>query len=268
VTKALVCNDAEAAARWAETLPGEARISTLCTVAKAWAADDPQAALEWLTEHPLNRASDDGKPPPDGSDPRTEAFGSWLQRDEDAAREWAAALPAGEMRDAADARLIMQLAESGRSAEAAQKFIDFTADPTGSVAARVAAELAKSDPVAAATWASELPPGKAQEQAVTTSVTNWTMKDPPAVAAWLQQFPASEVRDRAVATYALMLTIVDPAAGGEWVSQVNDPWRRTRAAEGIFWRWHLADPTAARTWLRGLPGIDEDSRRIVLHDNK
>jgi len=259
-------HDPEAAARWAEALPKEAANATLCTVAKTWAAADAEAALDWLTSRATVDEADPNADLLRRRDPRREAFGSWLQRDEEAARKWAAALPEGEMRHAAEARLIVQLAETGRSAEAAQRCADFSADPTGSLAARVAEELSKSDPLAAATWASELPPGKAQEKAVTGTVTTWAMKDPAAVAEWIQQFPASTVRDRATASYAHVLGIADPATAGEWVGQVRDPSVRTRAAMGVFWRWNLSDPPTARAWLRDLPGIDEESRRTLLHD--
>jgi len=268
VTNAYVRKDSAAAAEWAAALPAGARAGALGIVAKSWAADDPQAALAWLEANSERLAIDKEKPLGQEADPRMAAFGSWLQRDEGAARAWSEGLPAGEMRNAAEAQLILLLAQTGRGIEAAQRSAAFSADPAGEISSRVATELARTDPISAAKWAAELPAGKAQERAVTETVTRWTLQDPPAVRRWLEQFAPSEVRDRAIATYAGTLAIADPPTATPWVMQVSDPLRRTQAAQNLFWRWDLSDPAAARAWLRAVPGIDEESRRILLHDNK
>jgi hypothetical protein len=268
VTQAYVRKDAAAAAEWAAALPAAARPGALGIVAKSWAAEDPQAALAWLDANSERLAIDKEKPLAQQADPRMAAFGSWLQRDEGAARAWSDGLPGGEMRNAAEAQLILLLAQTGRGIEAAQKCAVFSGDPAGEISSRVARELARTDPISAAKWAAELPAGKAQERAVTETVTRWTLQDPPAVGRWLEQFAPSEVRDRAIATYAGTLAIADPSMATEWVIQVSDPLRRTQAAQNLFWRWNLSDPAAARAWLQALPGIDEESRRIFLHDNK
>ncbi|MEO8350255.1 MAG: hypothetical protein ABI680_00905, partial [Chthoniobacteraceae bacterium] len=260
--------DRDRAREWADALPEKMRIAALGAVANVWAATDARAAMEWLTEHPAREAADPAKPTDDPKDASMEVFSAWLGRDEAAARAYAAALPAGEAREAADVSLISYCAENGRTEEAAALLAQSGDLQGGALAGRVAEAMARDDPMAAAAWAASLPPGPNQTKAIQAAAGAWTGRDPASVANWIEQFPVGEVRDKAVGVYVQRIAAMDAPAAAEWVMQVSDPWQRGSAARSVFWQMRQRDPDGAAKWFSTLPGIDETLRRITLLDSK
>ncbi|MEO8350711.1 MAG: hypothetical protein ABI680_03210 [Chthoniobacteraceae bacterium] len=266
IARELAVSDLEQARAWAEALPGEQRTLALGSVAQVWAASDPRGAIEWLSEHPAGPVSDPNKAYEPPEDIRIHVFRSWLGRDETAARSYASSLPAGETRAVVDAALISCLNQSGRTAEAAALFAQAENPGNGALASKLAAAMANDNPIAAATWATSLPPGPGQTEAVKTVASTWAGRDPISVASWIEQFPAGKVRDRAVAAYAQNIIQMDPSAAAEWTLQIEDPWDRGKLAQSVFWQMRARDRQGAERWFENLPGIDETIRRTTLLD--
>lgn len=159
--------DLAAAAQWGRQLSSETeRSDTLLNVAYEAARTQPVAALKLAQELP---------PGDNRSDLLVHAASQWAVQDPSAAADWARQIPEADLRE----RLLVE----------------------------IAAASTDSDPVAAATLATnELPPGKAQSDAVVAVVQRWAQTQPGAAAEWVGSFPAGAVRDTAMEELARLST--------------------------------------------------------------
>lgn len=241
--------DPRAAMEWAEKTPETFRGQATLGVAGAWLVTDPQAAMEAPMLPHL----------------RALAFSTWMELNETAARSYVQGLPPGEQRDGLMSALISQLAQSGRTREATALFARAnSANGNGHLEWNLALAMAWQDPVAAAEWVAQLPPGRGQVRAIDAVANRWTLRDPAATAAWLDQLPAGEARDSAVKTFVWRVADLDQPGAASWVSLIGDSGERADAAAGVFQNWRKRDPAAAAAWMRSLLGIDEIRRKMIL----
>jgi len=156
---------------------------------RKWAKRDPRAAWDWVLKQPdddhrvemleefCHQIAQDGDPAravvladklhltSHGTLANLEQ--QWAQKDLPAAREWAVAKPASDLKN--------ELLE------------------------RVAYVWSASQPAAAAGFVvQQIPPGSAQTEAAICVLHQWAMRNIDDAAAWVELFPEGEIRERAV----------------------------------------------------------------------
>ena len=150
-------HDADAAADWAATLPDEIeRRGFLGAVCIGLAAADPAGGVQMADKLGLR---DDGV--------LENLTAQWAARDGAAALTWVYQRPAGRDRD----RLMQRIAIAGAQTDPAW-------------AARLVVE--------------QIPTGPEQAEAVISVVNQWAGRDPVGAAAWVDDFPPGVLRDRAL----------------------------------------------------------------------
>ena len=159
--------DAAAAIAYLDRVPAELRAEWLSAVADGYAQNDARAAASWIAQYRGERGYHAG----------AAAVAARLARQDPAAA----------------ARLFAS--------------IDAAEAPDAPASARtIAASWARHDPIAAASWARELPASTAAG-ALSVVASQWAARDAPAARSWVTSLPPNEARD------AALVQIVGATAG-------------------------------------------------------
>ena len=248
------------AVAWALALPDDVRSQALAAVSSGWARINPREALLYLDEH-LPRQSE--HLPGEGasrSDPRIAAFQEWVRADDTAARSWADALPRGDLRNAAQAALLLNLAhQAGRSDEVLRRANTLAPEEFKTVALEITQALAHHDARATVDWALQLARKTEAFETVEISVEHWFVSDPHAAAAWVEALPPGSARDAGAAACARIAISLDAMSASEWVEQIGDRQRRETAAQQVATEWKKRDAAAADGWLAAILSRDPNS---------
>ncbi len=189
---ALVRRDALEAGRFVNTLdPGAIRDEALSRVARAWAAQDPEGALSWVSQFPI-------------SEQRTRMLNNCFF--EIALTNPAQAVAAaqrfglGENQPGALANLAQQWAANDLSGSLSWA----ESQPSGALRDQLLAGIAfvqsQSNPAAAARLVEEqIPAGPEQVEAAISVIHQWGQVDMASARSWVRSFPAGEIQDRAYA---------------------------------------------------------------------
>jgi hypothetical protein len=237
---------------------GKVRDQAVQELLQTWTKSDPAAAFQWLSTQTTDILQ-----------------GTTTRWDQTLAKlantaptefgNWANSLSAGELQDRSRVLLATRFAEQGDVTQALRVFQQsFTTSMSGNTAQTFGRTIASQDPVAAATFVAELPPGRTQAKAAEGVVAIWGDRDPRATASWVARFPEGDTRDFASAAFAGSLAHADPVAASEWVAQIRNTGARTRAALDVFRTWAAEDPVLARKWIRGLDNINADRVNAAL----
>jgi hypothetical protein len=133
--------------------------------------------------------------------------------------------------------------------EAARLVAAMTTADTQSQSAEITAICwARSNPDAAAVWATGLPEGP-RNLAVLSVAKEWAGTDPEAASHWLQTLPADAQRTAAVDAFMATTMKVRPDLAAAWVSTILDDTKRAGLIQKIGSAWLRVDPHAARAWL-------------------
>jgi hypothetical protein len=151
--------DAEAALRWVSSLEDHAaRRCARSTVCFALAEKDPRQAVTLALAHGADEDDDRGL---------LECLTMrWCERECEVVLDWAREQPPGEWRE----RLL----------------------------SRASFVLSKSDPAAAADLISDLKPGAVQDEAAMAVLHQWALKDSSAALEWAEAFPGGDLLERAL----------------------------------------------------------------------
>ncbi len=251
--------DVQAAIAWASALPDvKGRQGAFAAIGKAWAQDDPAAALNWL------RAN---TPPTEGRNNTLEdPFSTWAQ---DAPREalaWALALPPGKSREDLAVKGIEHLAriEPQRAAELIKTTFPEASRQRASTT--LAVFWANTAPVGAAAWAGQLPADATRIEVFGTVARHWAMHDPAAAAAWMDRLPLGPARDKAVSKFAEQVTDADTQGALAWAATISDAAERRMTLRNLAGRWRSGDPAAARQWITATALLDPETKAALLHE--
>ena len=189
---ALVRRNAPEAGRFVNTLdPGTIRDEALSRVARAWAAQDPEGALSWVSQFPLAEERtrmlncslfEIALTSPIQAVAAAQRYGlgedqpgvlvnlaqQWAANDLFGSLSWAESQPSGALRDQLLARIV---------------FVQSQSDPAA--AARLVME--------------QIPPGPEQVEAAISVVHQWGQGDMASARSWVQSFPTGPIQDRAYA---------------------------------------------------------------------
>ncbi|HEY2342326.1 MAG TPA: hypothetical protein VGH90_04815 [Chthoniobacteraceae bacterium] len=239
----------------ADNFPRALRGDLILATLNAWAAEEPQKAMEWALANPSSASASDTR-----NLPVVWTANAWLRSDPAAARAWLSQQSPAEWRDDCLNNAAAFLALSGKVQEAIALFRP-TAGANAAVNITYLAEAqAKADPAAAALWLQGLPTEADTVPATTQVLESWIQKDPEAAARWVEALPSGVRRDRAMRSYAQAAAEHDPEAAGAWAVSIGDPAQRRAAAEVVFQKMDQSDPAGARAWLQSLPAVDAEWR--------
>ncbi len=284
--------DGKAALAAFDTLRGRDGDSARSTALAAWAALDPDAARQWLTDR---AASKDPKADPRQEMALTRGLLSGLARrdagvaldylmtlDEKqqgdlisvltdqklgesiaAGAEWAARLPTTLMRtnalETVGERFLRQDLDG-----AAQWAEQIAARPEAHEAvADVADRLAGRDPLAATAWVAKLPAGPSQDHAFEDVFERWTRGDPLAASQSLAGMTPGPGRDSAIQAFSRTLAKENPADALTWAAAMTDPGSRADVQVEIARRWHSSAPDAAAPWISAHLAPDLQARALA-----
>jgi hypothetical protein len=169
--------DSGAAATWARELSTDAeKQKSLCLIAAEAVRAAPIDALRLATELSPGAARDSLI---------ARAAAEWVADDASGATEWARQLPDDSLRC--------------------------------ETLAAVAVSLGEREPFRAASLAvRDLPPGRAQSDAVVSIAQRWAQQDPEKAAAWVEQFPEGELRLAAMENVAAIWSLANAPQARRW----------------------------------------------------
>lgn len=145
------------------------------------------------------------------------AMSRWLERDLNAARDYAMALPAGEMRD-----------------QGIQT---------------VARELARRDPRAGLDWLRDLPDTGSRDDAIQALFSSWAGSDSKAALEGARGLPEGRLRDNALSQLAQNLVDTDLSAALGLLKELPAGGPTDNAYQQVAWRWARTDPKGAAEWF-------------------
>ena len=136
-------------------------------------------------------------------------------------------LPEGSAKWQASTFLVQEYAELGtdEAIRWAEQFPGEDERMWSMIFGQLSSKLAQKDLEGAATWAANMPMGKASEQVVSNLLSRWTSQDPQQAA--------------------------------EWASQIQESEKRVQAMKLLTNKWSLRDPVATASWLNNFPPSEE-----------
>jgi hypothetical protein len=267
--------DPQAAAAAVAELKGTANYMALRGVARAWAEENPQAAIAW-GERMENAAS------------RKQVLNSvveqWADSDPQALIAWSKNVQDDELRRSAVSRGISQLAamdvpaalsqiETMPGGEERDQAVMAAANSLGQQDARGAVQLlnqlepgiertqalsracsiwANSEPRAAVEWLFQNSPPSKDGYELTNVLWQWASTAPNEAVSWAEGLPAGERRETALAGVAVSLSYQEPARAQKLFDQLS-PDAKASVAERFAASLGQQDPNKARAWAEALP---------------
>jgi len=234
---------------WAETNPknaiewaaanlgGSIRQSAITEAAAKWASQNPEAAAGWAAG--LAGTSS-------GGTAVAEVMGYWAETDPQAAAGWAAKLPEGSFKQTALASLALNWADQFPEEAAGWAAKQSNARELLEI---VGGSWAKSDPLAASTWASALQDESSRKEILSLTLASWAAASPQSALEWVGRAApaeAGELQDRVLGGWAAE----DPASALAWAREHNVPEANQTA---LFKQWAAASPETLETWIDAQP---------------
>ncbi len=296
----LTLEDPSRAASLFTKLPTAARRNSIQHLVYQWAAQDFEAARDWVInlDDPVSRTNATSQlvnswinKDPAGAaayltDPETpktnqsnhsisQVAAQWAQKDPAAAMAWAESLENDSLRKNAISGLYRQWSSSDPAAAAAK--LASVTDPQDRKNAMhaIAEAWTNSDPDAAISWLETLPTEDRYPTAVTTlSALSYTM--PERAAALFTQLSQEVEGDQEletsitnqVGTITTYWSQYDPQSAAAWAAELPEGKSRDNAVSSVAANWVGVDPIGAAGWIDTLPaGDSRDSAtaNLVAH---
>ena len=235
------------------------------TIAKEWARQDPQAALEWartLADQQQAGAYSGVLGTIAATDPRNaaamaitlepgdardhilgEIAKSWALHSPEEALEWTSKL---ELDASHHATSIALQSWSETQPSLAAQYLD-QHDLTTHLEI-VASQWSLREPANAATWVTSKPPSPERNSALGKTLWNWTTQNPNAAITWVESQPSGPTRDHAIAGLATAAVEFAPETALEWAQKISDPSLREELTLRTFTTWSHRDPATAQQW--------------------
>lgn len=201
------------------------------TVLQGWASTDPVNAAKYYTENPAQFAMMNmmggGRGGMGAQGPAEIIAGEWAKQDPTAALAWASALP----------------------------------NNSSAAMSTVISEVAKSDPMKAATMVGGMAEG-ARGQAYESIAKQWAQKDFSEAASWVAGLPESE-RAGAMSAAIEGLAISNPALAATELGKMTDLEARADVAPIVAKNYARTDVQGSMNWLNTL---DDEAKRESMRE--
>ena len=120
----------------------------------------------------------------------------------------------------------------------------------------------QKEPLAAARYVVEMPPGPALDY-VAGQFAAYVAAKPPEAILWAEALPSTSARDAAFVTIASAWAQRSPLEALRWAATLEGEPLRTNALAGAHSLWRLHDPRAAQAWLDTAPLSSPTKARIL-----
>ena len=227
------------------------------SILRTWAASDPRAAADYLSNNVLGSGGDDWMLRRTAGSLASE----WAKQDSDAALAWATGLP-DEVKGDAMNNIVEQLT-SQDPLEAAKVAMGFEGEQRERSMRTIADQWSRNEPEDAVKWAESLTV-EGKTQAIEEAVENWVRKDTDAAVAYMDNMDQGErdaIMKEVVEQWGRKGSEAQPAAA-EWVASQPDGKGKVDATGEIVGQWMRSDAVAASDWLNGQPEGDAKDRGI------
>ena len=253
---------------------GEVQNEGVIELIRQLAEYDPAAAIEFAEQHPELHGQ---------LDLVAELFGGWVVRDELTARDWLGGIPAGNLRLLIVPVLVAHLAsehpEEALALAGELPGYDGALGPLrpfgkwdhgdeieGRVREKAYAEIfgewAGSDPVTAASRATDLEDALLRNLATQEVASKWIRKDAAAAIEWMNQLPSGAVRNSALQGLMPEWTAQNPQAAATFLVALEDSSERNEWLRLLGETWSSSEPGTALAWATQLP--DESERNQIV----
>lgn len=240
------------AREWVDQIEdGPLRAQAVRSIASVMSRSDPRSAADWLLK--IQPSADFGW-----------LFGSWSRNAPKDVLQWAAELPDGEAKRAAQVSVVQSMVWADLEQARTIFTRDLGSEAQISTASNLANQWANRDLGTARAWAESLPPGGTRQNALGGIARSWATQDPVAATQWINQFPAGDERDRVVTQFAGAIVQRDPESAIAWASSIEDPSLRGAQLESLASRWLQTDTTAAKQWITQSELLSQGTRRRIL----
>ncbi len=227
------------------------------SILRTWAASDPRAAADYLSNNVIGSGGDDWMLRRTAGSLASE----WAKQDSDAALAWATGLP-DEVKGDAMNNIVEQLT-SQDPLEAAKVAMGFEGEQRERSMRTIADQWSRNEPEDAVKWAESLTV-EGKTQAIEEAVENWVRKDTDAAVAYMDNMDQGErdaIMKEVVEQWGRKGSEAQPAAA-EWVASQPDGKGKVDATGEIVGQWMRSDAVAASDWLNGQPEGDAKDRGI------
>jgi RNA polymerase sigma factor (sigma-70 family) len=234
IAKEWARQDSQAALNWARTLADQQQAGAYSGVLGTIAATDPQEAASLaLTLEPgvaRNHILD-------------EIAESWARHSPEKALSWASSLKPGESKTTTSLAL---KSWSETNPEKAAQYLDENPNPAH--LELIATQWAQRDPESATHWIHSKTKSPQRDTALAKTLWNWTTQTPKAATAWIEALPQGSSRDQAIAGLATAAVEFDPRSALEWSLKISASSFRDELSRHTFEIWNRRDPETARQW--------------------
>jgi hypothetical protein len=240
---AWAARDPQAALEYAKTRfsAGLLQSEVLAAALEKWGAQQPAAAWQWVEANVTGPFKE-------------QAFGAlmqgWARADPPGAAGWFAAR--GGTSQSALSALVSTWADLNPRAAAA--WIETLASEENQTVARLvlASEWAQQDSAEAAAYFTPMLTGTKGQDLAAALVNSWGAKDPAAAAAWIGQLQPGPARDQAAGALATIWAATDIQAAIQW-SEKLPPALQPGVIDHLGTTWGAIEPQKALAWLATLP---------------
>ena len=268
--------------------PGESRQNLLGQMARNWADNDIEGAIDWVKGLPEGRERNAAL---------ENMTWSWVDSDNKGAAEFAATLPPGDLRQ----RMLTQAAGNwaarnpggGRrlrpaTARGQQPATDvgkhrlqlgLTKSPGGRGLRRQSSRRTRTrrrraespapgrarTPRAPLEWVQACPAGRAGPRRWQSVLNAWAAESPREAAEYIAKLPAGLEQERGTKSVISSMVTRRPAYTANWISQFPEGRLRDEATQTLVNKWAREDPVATANWLNGIPaGQGPRGRRLPI----
>lgn len=252
------------------------------TILTTWAASDPEAAIRWARD---NHQGEDANPYMASligvigrtdlpratqlvgempfSRERGEALASImpgvLAQGPAAAKQWAMAIQDEQLREGAIARVAEELASTDPQGTAA--WLSANPSPgTERAMGSAMASWARQDANAATSYFNSLPAGPVRSSALRGLVSAVASENPQAGAAMLNRY-SGDVTDSVVRHFIWSSFRNDPATAASNIARINDSEQRDEMYRRMLGGWLRRDPDNAQAWIRSNTQLPDNIRQ-------
>jgi hypothetical protein len=286
VAKAWAEADLPAALQWTETLPDcdvasgyTGTSSPLAVVVADWMDRDPEGALHWLEERPVDSKTQDTltalgleaiskigdplisarivtmlPPSPTQNTAWQNLMSWWAYNDLNGALAWARAQK-DEVQQIVMPALARELANSD-PAEA----LELVSGRGAQAMTDVFKTWAFRDPVSASDWLKTQPSNAENLQSIAYA---WVQKDVAKATEWINGIDNGTDKDKAIGYVVDHIQVTHPDVARAWIAGIHDEKKRNEAYGDLASVWFVFDPVAARKWLSTAPVPDDMRSRIM-----
>jgi hypothetical protein len=267
-----------------------ARNQAIGAIASAMSQNNPAAALNFLDQSATGTTYDNGvkalfnqlatNDPTTGAtllgnltDPADRNLAiaqlaqNWSGTDPKDAMAWAESLPPSDGAARSSALNTVMANWANYDAKAAIAYVQDSSDPTLllDTAPTLAQALAKTDPQGALAWASSLPSGAVQDQAVSNVLASTAQTDFPTAWTDATALPAGASRDGAMSSVLGVLAQTNPAQAAALLDQFGTDPAALSATTTVATDWAKQDWQGLTTWVDSLPaGAEYDTAVVPL----